>query len=242
MEQVEGRNPVLEALKANKVIDKVFLQKGAIGSVRQIIENAKNKGAVVVEVEKALLDKMSEGRPHQGIIARLAVEEYVDFDELIEKAKAASHPLLIVLDHLEDPHNFGAILRTALSAGAQGVVIPKRRSVALTAAVAKASAGATAHLPVARVANLAQHLERLKEEGFWVVGADESGKNIFQTKQRGPLAVVLGGEGEGLSRLIKERCDELVSVPMQGPLGSLNVSVACGVVLFEIVRQRLASN
>ncbi|MBT9135715.1 MAG: putative TrmH family tRNA/rRNA methyltransferase [Firmicutes bacterium] len=240
MEQVEGRNPVLEALKAGKEVDKIFLQKGAIGSVRQIIELAKNKGAVVVEAEKALLDKMSEGRPHQGVIARLAIEEYADFDSLVEKAKASEHPLLIILDHLEDPHNFGAILRTALAAGAQGVIIPKRRSVALTPAVAKASAGATAHLPVARVANLAQHVELLKEQGFWVVGAEESGKVIYETKQRGPLAVIFGNEGEGLSRLLKERCDELVSVPMLGPVSSLNVAVSCGVVLFEMVRQRRA--
>ena len=238
MEQVEGRNPVLEMLKSGKEIDKLFLQKGASGSARNIVELARSKGVIMVETDKAVLDKMSEGRPHQGIIARLAAHDYADFDDLLAAAKAHPHPLLIILDHLEDPHNFGAILRTALAAGAQGVIIPKRRSVALTPAVAKASAGASAHLPVARVANLAQHVELLKEAGFWVVGTEDSGKVVYDTKQSGPLAIVFGSEGEGISRLLKERCDELVSIPMLGPISSLNVAVACGVMLFELVRQR----
>jgi len=239
MSQLEGRNPVLEALRTNAEINKIFIQRNAGGSMRQIFEIAKRQGVIIVETEKAMLDKLSEGRPHQGVIAQLSVEEYADLDDIIAKAKASQHPLIVVLDHIEDPHNLGAILRSALAAGAHGVVIPKRRSAALSPGVAKASAGAVSHLPVARVPNLTQCVKELKEEGFWVIGAEAGGKNLYDSKLTGPLALVVGSEGEGISRLLKENCDEIVTIPMEGPVNSLNASVAAGVVLFEIVRQRL---
>jgi 23S rRNA (guanosine2251-2'-O)-methyltransferase len=238
MNQVEGRNPVLEALWANAPINKLFVQNNVGGTIGQIVALAKQRGIVVVEAEKASLDKLSEGRPHQGVVAQLAVVPYTEFEDLVAKALAEPCPLLLVLDHIEDPHNLGAILRSGLAAGAQGVIIPKRRSAALSPAVAKASAGAVMHLAVARVANLAQHVARLKEEGFSVVGADSGGKVIYDVKLTCPLAVIVGSEDEGLSRLLREACDELVAIPMAGPVGSLNASVAAGVVLFEVVRQQ----
>lgn len=240
MSQLEGRNPVLEALRTNAEINKIFVQRNAGGSLRQVFELAKRKGIVIVETEKAMLDKLSEGRPHQGVIAQLSVEEYVELEDAIAQAKASKAPLIVVLDHIEDPHNLGAIIRSALAAGAHGVVIPKRRSAALSPSVAKASAGAVSHLPVVRVPNLTQCVKELKEEGFWVVGAEAGGKNIFESKLTGPLALVVGSEGEGIARLLKENCDEIVTIPMQGAVNSLNASVAAGVVLFEIVRQRIS--
>lgn len=240
MNQVEGRNPVLEALRAQAPINKLYVQSQVGGTIGQIITLAKQQGVVVVEVGKASLDKMCEGRPHQGVVAQLAVVPYVEFLDLVAKALAEPLPLLLVLDHIEDPHNLGAILRSGLAAGAQGVIIPKRRSAALSPAVAKVSAGAVMHLPVARVANLAQHVARLKDAGFTVVGAESSGKVIYDVKLTCPLALIVGSEDEGVSRLLREACDELVSIPMAGPVGSLNASVAAGVVLFEVVRQQRA--
>jgi len=241
MNQIEGRNPVLEALRAKAPINKIFLQKQAGGSIRQIYELARQQGIVIVETEKVILDKMSEGRPHQGVVADVAVESYADFDDLVDRAKAHARPLLLVLDHIEDPHNLGAILRSALAFGAQGAIIPKRRSAALSPAVAKASAGAILHLPVARVANLSQHVDRLKDAGFTVVGAEASGKTLYDVKLAGPLVLIIGSEGDGLSRLLRESCDELVAIPMVGAVGSLNASVAAGVVMFEIARQNRAA-
>ncbi|MBT9176153.1 MAG: putative TrmH family tRNA/rRNA methyltransferase [Firmicutes bacterium] len=237
MNQVEGRNPVLETLRAKAPINKLFVQKQAGGGIRQIFKLARQQGVVVVEVEKVTLDKMCEGRPHQGVVADVAVESYVEFEDLVAKALAEPRPLLVMLDHIEDPHNLGAILRSALAAGAQGVIIPKRRSAALSPTVAKVSAGAVMHLPVARVANLAQHVARLKDAGFTVVGAEASGKVLYDVKLTGPLALIVGSEDDGISRLLRENCDELVAIPAMGPIGSLNASVAAGVVLFEIVRQ-----
>lgn len=242
MSQLEGRNPVLEALRTNAEINKIFVQRNAGGSLRQVFELAKRKGVVIVETEKAMLDKLAEGRPHQGVIAQIAVWEYAELDSIIAKAKASQYPLIVILDHIEDPHNLGAIIRSALAAGAQGAVIPKRRSAALSPSVAKAAAGAVSHLPVARVPNLTQCVKELKEEGFWVVGAEAGGKNLYDAKLAPPLALVVGSEGEGISRLLKENCDEIVTIPMEGPVNSLNASVAAGVVLFEIVRQRGASS
>ena len=238
MSQVEGRNPVLEALRADAEINKILVQRNAGGSMHQIFEIAKRKGVVIVETEKATLDKLSEGRPHQGVIAQISVEEYAELDDIIATAKASAAPLLVVLDHIEDPHNLGAIIRSALAAGAHGVVIPKRRSAALSPGVAKASAGAVSHLPVARVPNLTQCVKELKDEGFWVIGAEAGGKSLYESKLTGPLVLVVGSEGEGIARLLKENCDEIVTIPMQGAVNSLNASVAAGVVLFEIVRQR----
>lgn len=240
MNQVEGRNPVLEALRARAPINKLYVQSQVGGTIGQIITLAKQQGVVVVEAGKASLDKMCEGRPHQGVVALLAVVPYVEFLDLVAKALAEPLPLLLVLDHIEDPHNLGAILRSGLAAGAQGVIIPKRRSAALSPAVAKVSAGAVMHLPVARVANLAQHVARLKDAGFTVVGAESGGKVIYDVKLTCPLALIVGSEDEGISRLLREACDELVSIPTAGPVGSLNASVAAGVVLFEVVRQQRA--
>lgn len=240
MNQVEGRNPVLEALRAQAPINKLYVQSQVGGTIGQIITLAKQQGVVVVEAGKASLDKMCEGRPHQGVVAQLAVVPYVEFLDLVAKALAEPLPLLLVLDHIEDPHNLGAILRSGLAAGAQGVIIPKRRSAALSPAVAKVSAGAVMHLPVARVANLAQHVARLKDAGFTVVGAESSGKVMYDVTLTCPLALIVGSEDEGISRLLREACDELVSIPMAGPVGSLNASVAAGVVLFEVVRQQRA--
>ncbi len=237
MNQVEGRNPVLEALRAKAPINKLFVQKQAGGGIRQIFELARQQGVVIVEAEKGILDKMCEGRPHQGVVADMAVESYVEFEDLVAKALAEPRPLLVMLDHIEDPQNLGAILRSALAAGAQGVIIPKRRSAALSTAVAKASAGARMHLPVARVANLAQHVARLKDAGFTVIGAEASGKVVYDVKLTWPLALIVGSEDTGISRLLRESCDEVVAIPTMGPIGSLNASVAAGVVLFEIVRQ-----
>ncbi|KAF0193594.1 MAG: 23S rRNA (guanosine2251-2'-O)-methyltransferase [Bacillota bacterium] len=238
MSQIEGRNPVLEALRTNTEINKILVQRNAGGSMHLIFEGAKRQGVVIVETEKATLDKLSEGRPHQGVIAQISVEEYAELDDIIATARASAVPLLVVLDHIEDPHNLGAIIRSALAAGAHGVVIPKRRSAALSPSVAKASAGAASHLPVARVPNLTQCVKELKEEGFWVIGAEAGGKSLYESKFTGPLALVVGSEGEGIGRLLKENCDEIITIPMQGPVNSLNASVAAGVVLFEIVRQR----
>ena len=238
MSQLEGRNPVLEALRTDAEINKILVQRNAGGSMHQIFEIAKRKGVVIVETEKATLDKLSEGRPHQGVIAQISVEEYAELEDIIATAKSSSAPLLVVLDHIEDPHNLGAIIRSALAAGAHGVIIPKRRSAALSPGVAKASAGAVSHLPVARVPNLTQCVKELKDEGFWVIGAEAGGKNLYESKLTGPLALVVGSEGEGIARLLKENCDEIITIPMQGAVNSLNASVAAGVVLFEIVRQR----
>ncbi|MDP3058123.1 MAG: 23S rRNA (guanosine(2251)-2'-O)-methyltransferase RlmB [bacterium] len=239
MEQLEGRNPVLEALRAGNSINKIYFQKDATGSIRGILELARNSGAVLVESDKIVLDKLSEGRPHQGVIAQLAVESYIDFNELVNRAKySGDNPIIVLLDHIEDPYNLGAILRSALAAGAVGAVIPKRRSAGLSPVVAKASAGAVAHLPVARVANLVNHVKQLKEEGYRIVAADTGGKHFYNADLTGPIALVIGGEGEGISRLLKENCDEIVSLPMSGPISSLNASVAAGIILYEMVRQR----
>lgn len=238
MSQIEGRNPVLEALRSGSEVNKIFVQRQSGGSLRQIYDYAKQAGIVVVEVDRAALDKMTKGRPHQGVVAHIATEEYVEPEALIALSLKSTHPLLVVADHIEDPHNLGAILRSSLAAGAQGMIIPKRRSAALSPTVAKASAGASSHLPVARVANLAQQIDRLKENGFWIIGAESGGENLFKTKLAGPLAVVVGSEGEGIARLLREKCDILVEIPMQGPVNSLNSSVALSIVLFEIVRQR----
>lgn len=239
MSQIEGRNPVLEALRAGVEINKIFVQRQSGGSLKQIYDTARVAGVVLVETERKTLDAMTEGRPHQGVVAQVAAESYEDLDELIARSLAGAHPLLVIADHIEDPHNLGAILRSSLAAGAQGVVIPKRRSAALSPTVAKASAGASAHLRVARVANIAQTLEKLKESGYRIVGAEAGGANLFGAKLGGALAIVVGSEGAGVSRLVREKCDLLVEIPMQGPVGSLNASVALSVVLFEIVRQRL---
>lgn len=240
-DKLEGRNPVLEALKAERPIDKILVQKGErAGSVVRIITLARQKKIVVQEVEKQKLDSLSSTRAHQGVIAFVAMHQYVELEDILSKAAdKGEHPFIILVDEIHDPHNLGSILRTANAAGAHGVVIPKRRSVGLTAVVAKASAGAIEYVPVARVTNLAQTIDKLKEQGIWIVGADMEGEqNFYEANLEGPIGLVVGSEGEGIGRLIKEKCDFLVKIPMKGEITSLNASVAGAIMMYEILRQR----
>jgi 23S rRNA (guanosine2251-2'-O)-methyltransferase len=240
-EQIEGRHPVLEALKAGREINKILVAEGADkGSAAEILALARERGIVIQRVPRAKLETIAQSRNHQGIIAYLAAKEYVELEALIERASQSERPgLLVILDEIEDPYNFGSILRTAEGAGAHGVVIPKRRAVPLTATVAKASAGAIEHMPVARVGNIGQALETLKKAGFWVVGTDVDAPQLYtQADLNMPLAVVIGNEGKGLGEVVKKRCDFLVRLPMVGSVQSLNASVATGILLYEILRQR----
>jgi len=240
MADIFGRNPVLEALRGGSEINKIYLAKGELqGSAKEIVALAKEKGVQIQQVERAKLDSMFPKANHQGVAASIAEAEYVDWQDIIEIARQKNEdPLIIVLDELEDPHNLGAILRTADAVGAHGVIIPKRRAVALTAGVAKAAAGAVAYVPVARVSNLGQTLDAMKKQGIWVAGAAMGGREIYAQDMTGPLAIVIGSEGKGLGRLVAEKCDFLVSLPMRGQINSLNASVAAGVILYEISRQR----
>ena len=240
MADLYGRNPVLEALKNGTTINKIYIAKGEMkGSVKEIMALAKERRIVVTQVEKAKLDSMFPKVNHQGVAASIAAADYVEWQDILESARVKGEdPFIIVLDELEDPHNLGAILRTADAAGAHGVIIPKRRAVPLTEGVAKASAGAVEYVPVARVSNLAQTLEALKKEGLWVAGAAMNGKCYYEQDLKGPLAVVIGSEGKGISRLVEEKCDFLVEIPMFGDVNSLNASVAAAVLMYEIVRQR----
>ncbi|MFZ7104391.1 MAG: 23S rRNA (guanosine(2251)-2'-O)-methyltransferase RlmB [Peptococcaceae bacterium] len=240
MAEIFGRNPVLELLKSEKSINKIFIAEGAAkGSIQEIVSLAKEKRIPFQLVDKRKLDQMFPRQNHQGIVALAAAAEYVDWRDILEIAKQKSEdPLIIMLDEIEDPHNLGAIVRTADAAGAHGIIIPKRRAVPLTEGVAKASAGAVEYLPVARVANLAQIIDQLKKEGCWIVGTALEGNLIYDQDLQGPLVIVIGSEGKGLGKLIEEKCDFLVNIPMKGKINSLNASVAAGVVLYEVVRQR----
>ena len=240
MADIFGRNPVIEALRSDSEINKIYLAKGELqGSAKEIVALAKEKGVQIQTVERAKLDQMFPKENHQGVAASIAEAHYVDWQDMLESArKKGEDPLLIILDELEDPHNLGAILRSADAVGAHGVIIPKRRAVALTAGVAKAAAGAVAYVPVARVSNLAQTIEALKKEGVWVAGAAMGGTEVYKQNLTGPLAIVIGSEGKGLGRLVAEKCDFLISLPMQGKINSLNASVATGVILYEVLRQR----
>lgn len=234
-DQIEGRQPIREALLANRPINKLFLAKGAkdLGS---IFDLARERGVVVEWSERSRLDRLSQGRVHQGAIAFVAPYDYAELDELL----VDKEPLILLLDGIEDPHNLGSLLRTAESVGASGAVIPKRRAAPITPTVEKSAAGALAHLPVARVSNLAQTIDLLKERGIWVVGCDMDGEQtLWEANLTGPLAVVVGSEGAGVSRLIRQKCDFIVNLPMRGKIGSLNASVAGGIVLYEVLRQRL---
>ncbi len=235
---VVGRHPVLEALKAGRPINKILVSEASEGgSLIEILGKARAAGVVVQSVPKSHLQKIA-GTNHQGIVAYVAPREYADLDAVLAR-DTGQPPLVVLLDEVEDPYNFGAILRTCEAVGAQGVVIPKRRAVPLTETVAKAAAGAVEYVPVARVANLVQAMERLKEAGYWIVGADVGGESLYtEVDYRGPIGVVIGAEGKGLSRLVKENCDFLVRLPMHGQLQSLNASVAAGILLYEVVRQR----
>ena len=238
--KIEGRNAVLEALRAGKPIDKLYVLDGCPdGPVRTIIREAKKGDTIINYVKKERLDQLSETGHHQGVIAMAASYEYATVEDILEKAREKGEaPFIFVLDNIEDPHNLGAMIRTANLAGAHGVIIPKRRAVGLTPTVARTSAGAINYTPVAKVTNLKQTMEQLKKEGMWFVCADMDGTPYYQMDLKVPMGLVIGNEGEGVSRLIKETCDFVASIPMKGDIDSLNASVAAGVLAFEIARQR----
>lgn len=237
---IEGRNAVMEAYRAGKTIDKVFVLDGCQdGPVRSIVREAKKHDSIISFVTKERLDQMSETGKHQGVIAYAAAYEYAEVDDILKLAEEKGEPpFIFLLDGIEDPHNLGAIIRTANQAGAHGVIIPKRRAVGLTATVAKTSAGALNYTPVAKVTNLAATIEELKEKGLWFVCADMSGTVMYDLNLKGPIGLVIGSEGEGVGKLVKEKCDMVASIPMKGDIDSLNASVAAGVLAYEIVRQR----
>ena len=238
---IEGRNAVIEAFRSGRTIDKVFVLDGCQdGPVRTIVREAKKHGAVLNFVEKERLNQLSETGRHQGVIAWAAAYSYAEVSDMLEAAAQKNEdPFLILLDGIEDPHNLGAIIRTANTAGAHGVIIPKRRASGLTATVAKASAGALNYTPVAKVKNLAKTIDELKEKGLWFVCADMNGEQMYDLNLTGPIGLVVGSEGQGVSRLVKEKCDYIASIPMKGEITSLNASVAGGVLAYEIVRQRI---
>ncbi|WP_104804706.1 23S rRNA (guanosine(2251)-2'-O)-methyltransferase RlmB [Blautia marasmi] len=239
--KVEGRNAVLEAFRSGRVVDKLFvLERCEDGPVRTILREAKKHDTMVRFVKKERLDQMSETGKHQGVIAMTAAYDYAEVEDILNKAREKGEPpFVVVLDNIEDPHNLGAIIRTANLAGAHGVVIPKNRAVGLTATVARTSAGALNYTPVARVTNIARTIEELKKEGLWFVCADMGGTSMYQLDLKGPIGLVIGNEGEGVSKMVKEKCDFVASIPMKGDIDSLNASVAAGVLAYEIVRQRL---
>ena len=238
-EQIEGRNAVLEAFRSGKCVDKLFILDGCQdGPVRTIAREARKKDTIINYVSKERLDQLSETHAHQGVIAQVAAYEYSTVEDILAKAEEKGEPpFLILLDNVEDPHNLGAIIRTANLAGAHGVIIPKRRAVGLTSTVAKTSAGAINYTPVAKVTNLVRTMEELKQKGIWFVCADMGGESMYRMNLTGPI----GNEGEGVSRLVREACDFTASIPMKGDIDSLNASVAAGVLAYEIVRQRLVA-
>lgn len=240
-EYLEGRNPVLEAFRAGKTVDKLFVLDGCQdGPVRTIIREAKKGDTLIQYVSKERLDQLSATGNHQGVLAQVAAYTYVEVEDILKRAEEkGEQPFLVLLDEIEDPHNLGAILRSANMAGAHGVIIPKRRSVGLTATVAKTSAGAIHYTPVARVTNLVRTMEELKKKGIWFVCADMDGQSMYDLNLTGPIGLVIGAEGSGVSRLVKESCDMVAAIPTRGDIDSLNASVAAGVLLFEIVRQKM---
>ena len=242
-EQIEGRNAVLEAFRSGKCVDKLFILDGCQdGPVRTIAREARKKDTIINYVSKERLDQLSETHAHQGVIAQVAAYEYSTVEDILAKAEEKGEPpFLILLDNVEDPHNLGAIIRTANLAGAHGVIIPKRRAVGLTSTVAKTSAGAINYTPVAKVTNLVRTMEELKQKGIWFVCADMGGESMYRMNLTGPIGLVIGNEGEGVSRLVREACDFTASIPMKGDIDSLNASVAAGVPAYEIVRQRLVA-
>lgn len=238
---IEGRNAVIEAFRSGKPIDKVFiLDQCQDGPIMTIKREAKKHDTLVKFVTKERLDQMSETGKHQGVIAYAAAYEYAEVDDILQNAREKGEPpFLFILDNIEDPHNLGAIIRTANLSGAHGVIIPKNRAVGLTAVVARTSAGALNYTPVAKVTNIAKTIEELKKEGLWFVCADMGGTTMYDLDLTGPIGLVIGNEGEGVSRLVKEKCDYVASIPMNGDIDSLNASVAAGVMAYEIVRQRM---
>ena len=242
-EQIEGRDAVLGAFRSGKCVDKLFILDGCQdGPVRTIAREARKKDTIINYVSKERLDQLSETHAHQGVIAQVAAYEYSTVEDILAKAEEKGEPpFLILLDNVEDPHNLGAIIRTANLAGAHGVIIPKRRAVGLTSTVAKTSAGAINYTPVAKVTNLVRTMEELKQKGIWFVCADMGGESMYRMNLTGPIGLVIGNEGEGVSRLVREACDFIASIPMEGDIDSLKASVAAGVLAYEIVRQRLVA-
>ncbi|MGN1193045.1 MAG: 23S rRNA (guanosine(2251)-2'-O)-methyltransferase RlmB [Dorea sp.] len=238
---IEGRNAVLEAFRSGKPVDKLYVLDGCQdGPVRTIVREARKHDTIIQFVEKERLTQLSVTGKHQGVIACTAAYEYSEVEDMLKLAEERGEdPFLILLDNIEDPHNLGAIIRTANLAGAHGVIIPKRRAVGLTATVAKTSAGALNYTPVAKVTNLTKTMEELKEKGLWFACADMGGQMMYDLNLKGPIGLVIGNEGEGVSRLVKENCDFIASIPMKGDIDSLNASVAAGVLAYEIVRQRM---
>ncbi len=239
--RLEGRNAVLEAFRSGRTVDKLYVLDGCTdGPVRTIVREARKTDAIIEFVKKERLDAMSETGHHQGVIASVSAFEYKEVDDILEIARQkGEEPFIILLDGIEDPHNLGAIIRTANLAGAHGVIIPKRRAASLTAVAVRASAGAVNFTPVAKVTNISNTIEELKEKGMWFVCADMGGTTMYDLNLTGSIGLVIGSEGEGVSRLVKEKCDMIASIPMKGDIDSLNASVAAGVLSFEIVRQRL---
>ncbi len=241
---LEGRNPIREAIKAGRNIERLLIAEGEIqGSVKEIVYDAKQNGAIVQEVERARLDRISQTGAHQGIIAYVAVKEYVSVEDILQYAKERGEdPFIVILDGICDPQNLGAIIRSAECAGVHGVIIPERRAVGLTPIVAKCSAGAIEYMRIARVTNISQTIEKLKKENVWVYGASMEGKNYSRVNMTGACAIVIGAEGEGLSTLVKRNCDCLVSLPQLGKIDSLNASVAAGILIYDCLRQKGEKN
>lgn len=239
--KIEGRNPVIEAYRSGKTIDKLFVLDGCQdGPVKTITREARKQHTIISYVSKERLDQLSETHHHQGVIAIAAAYDYASVDDILAKAREKGEaPFIFLLDGIEDPHNLGAIIRTANLAGAHGVIIPKHRAVGLTATVARTSAGALNFTPVAKVTNLGAAMDELKKEGLWFVCADMKGEVMYRQNLTGPIGLVIGNEGEGVSRLVREKCDFTASIPMKGAIDSLNASVAAGVLAYEIVRQRM---
>ncbi len=239
---IEGRNAVLEAFRAGKTIDKLFILDGCQdGPIKSITREARKTDTIINFVDKERLDRLSNSGHHQGVVAQAAAYEYAEVEDILAAAREKGEaPFVFILDEIEDPHNLGAIIRTANLSGAHGVIIPKRRAVGLTATVAKTSAGAINYTPVAKVTNIAKTIEDLKKEGMWFVCADMDGTTMYDLDLKGSIGLVIGNEGSGVSRLVKEKCDFVASIPMKGDIDSLNASVAAGVLAYEIVRQRMS--
>ena len=239
-DMVAGRNAVMEALKGSRSVNKLMIANGSTeGSIKEIIAVAKEKGVNIQYWDRSKLDSIARGIRHQGVLAQVAPVQYAELEDILQVAKDRNEPpFIVLLDELEDPHNLGAILRTADAAGVHGVLIPKHRSCPLSATVAKASAGAVEHVPVARVGNLVQTIKKLKQEGLWVAAADMDGKDYYDTDLTGPLLLIIGSEGQGVGRLVKEQCDFVVRIPMVGKINSLNASVAGSILMYEAMKQR----
>lgn len=242
LEVIAGRNPVTEALNGEREVERIFIADGAEGSVSKIVAIAKEQGVIVDFVPKEKIDAMAPGTKHQGVVAKVSEYSYADMDEVFAKAEAAGEdPFIVILDEVTDPHNLGAIIRTAECAGAHGVVIPKRRAASLTQTVALSAAGAVETMPVVQVTNIARTIEELKARGIWVGAADMDGDTYYETNLTGPIAIVIGNEGKGVGRLVKEKCDFVLSIPMYGSINSLNASNAAAVLMYGIRRARAAS-